>query len=1643
MTAAEWKKLMVSGPSSDPKAAKRYVVESAIVLCSKGTAPTSMVASINSRIGSKHAIVDIDTPSSAFSGDFGICETLSKKNGKPTQCAMKNLPKWFNTNTKYILEGNPTVTMASFAACAAGGGAIIPLTDGQSKASFGLLALLMKMLLGMFSAAACEKDPINTATGNFFYAKDDIEVPGQFPIVFKRFYNVMGDSSDGVLGKDWTHNYNIFITADDKSRAASITFDDGHVEEYNRRDDGSYVSSPECQSTLVQYEDRYILTLPSKETYHFDIRGRLFKMRDLNGNDIKLNYYKEDGRLGKVSNVCGSLTFSYNKQGQIIKLTDHTGRVAQYEYDKSLLVRVTQASGAVYSYEYGEGDKISKVINPLGVAAIENEYDAENRAVKQRFADGGVAAFRYHSYHPYTILTEQNGNEITYVRDDQFRTTAIAYKDGSREKFAYNKQNKRTKYVDRNGSASTYVYDKSGNLTQTTDPMGRTTSLVYNELNKPVKITKPSGGVATFEYDPKGNMLKAIDPLEREMYFSHNSQGLLTLARLPDLSENSITYDERGNTVFLASANGNATKFEYDNLNRVIKVTDGEGKSTLFEYAGNGNIAKVTNAVGKFRRYEYNLSGKVIKITDFDGGVIQYKYNNVGKVEEVVDQARGSTKFTYDLMWKITSVTNPCGHTVKYVYDQYQRIIQTIDEEGNATSYEHDCKGNVTAAISPNGARTEIEYDALDRQTKITEPDGAVTEFAYDKGGNLAAITDALGNTTTREYDLAGQLIKLTDPLGNATKFTYAPLGQIECITDPVGERTSYSYFPGGRLKSVTLPSGESESYEYDRNGNIITVTDALGAKTELKYDALDRVVEVVNPLGESKKYGYDALGNITSVTDEKGNITQYKYSLLGEIIEVIDASGHSTKYGYDAMRRLAKLEQFRTIEKPDTKHTGIKLTEYQITTYKRNKKGEVIAVKSPLGKEVKFQYNKVGGVTSKVDEDGFETLYEYNLANTLTKVSYADGKTVEFGYNALKQLTVMEDWLGVTRIELDPLGRATKVTDAQGNEVGYRWNPLGQKEALIYPDGSEVNYEYNASGRISRVVSGVETTDYRYDRMGRMSECILPDGITTKYEVNPLGRLAGLTHMKDGDILDQFKYTYDLAGNIKQMEKFRAGLESDSGLFEYTYDPLNRLTSVVRNDGERQRYRYDELGNRTKYWQGQRGEASNWTVHEYNQRNQLIKTTEPDGGDITNYRYDKRGNLTQITVNDGLKSRFDFDATNMMVGAYTAGKGTAQYTYDGLRNRVQKIEDLSEMGRVADPVTGVVPDPVSEVRYVLDRTLPYNNLLATSGAQKQSFVWGNGLISAKGEDKFFYLQDHLGSPVRLLGDDGFEEVLAFDAFGKSTSKSSQPFGFTGYMTDDVSGMYYAQNRFYVPSLGRFSAIDPIKDGLNFYEYARSNPIRFIDPSGLFGQLFPPNGTSPQSDVNRWFAEQFFQEANDRWNNSLAGNQDATDFEREFGQRVEGANGFSSRGFYGGYAGPRIRDGIEIVRGEVGMGRVGQEHERGEWSFGGPSVEARAGMTRHYIGGTVGGSLVSGSAEGQVRVDEILDNTWRIISQNPDAYVVLPRIFREFDFIIGIEGELVAAGLRGEVTNNRLRIGASAFVGGNLIFGFERRECPS
>lgn len=137
-----------------------------------------------------------------------------------------------------------------------------------------------------------------------------------------------------------------------------------------------------------------------------------------------------------------------------------------------------------------------------------------------------------------------------------------------------------------------------------------------------------------------------------------------------------------------------------------------------------------------------------------------------------------------------------------------------------------------------------------------------------------------------------------------------------------------------------------------------------------------------------------------------------------------------------------------------------------------------------------------------------------------------------------------------------------------------------------------------------------------------------------------------------------------------------------------------------------------------------------------------------------------------------------------------------------------------------------------------------YNLLQKSEGGASQTYYWDGNVVGmeSNGVEKF-YLQDDFGSPMHLVDIYGTsQECFAFDEFGENLSTSynntSQTFGFTGYQTDEVGDLYYAQARRYDASVGRFVSEDKVRGfvilpyTLNHYGYCWNNPVDFVDRDG-------------------------------------------------------------------------------------------------------------------------------------------------------------------------------------------------------------------
>jgi RHS repeat-associated protein len=100
-----------------------------------------------------------------------------------------------------------------------------------------------------------------------------------------------------------------------------------------------------------------------------------------------------------------------------------------------------------------------------------------------------------------------------------------------------------------------------------------------------------------------------------------------------------------------------------------------------------------------------------------------------------------------------------------------------------------------------------------------------------------------------------------------------------------------------------------------------------------------------------------------------------------------------------------------------------------------------------------------------------------------------------------------------------------------------------------------------------------------------------------------------------------------------------------------------------------------------------------------------------------------------------------------------------------------------------------------------------------------------------------YFGKDVLGSVRTVTGTYGqIEERYEYDAFGKPYQGEFDQglnLGYTGKPYDTATGLYDYGYRDYQPEAARFTTVDPVRDGANWFVYVNNDPVNYIDLWGL------------------------------------------------------------------------------------------------------------------------------------------------------------------------------------------------------------------
>lgn len=203
----------------------------------------------------------------------------------------------------------------------------------------------------------------------------------------------------------------------------------------------------------------------------------------------------------------------------------------------------------------------------------------------------------------------------------------------------------------------------------------------------------------------------------------------------------------------------------------------------------------------------------------------------------------------------------------------------------------------------------------------------------------------------------------------------------------------------------------------------------------------------------------------------------------------------------------------------------------------------------------------------------------------------------------------------------------------------------------------------------------------------------------------------------------------------------------------------------------------------------------------------------------------------------------------------------------------------------------------------------------------------------------YYYFEDHLGTS-RVMVQAG-QNTACYEAdfypFGGErliTNACSQNYKFTGKERDSETGNDYFGARFYASNLGRFLSPDPLLNSgqpwapqsWNRYSYTVNNPLRYIDPTGLF--TWRPSGCN-YADTK---CQEIYRENQEKFRQALRNLEKATDRynlgSREYKRLEAAAKAYGKEGEETG-----VMVGFGSLTGDAAGGVTVSADEAGNLSF--------------------------------------------------------------------------------------------------------------
>ncbi|GGS54642.1 DNRLRE domain-containing protein [Actinokineospora fastidiosa] len=989
-------------------------------------------------------------------------------------------------------------------------------------------------------------------------------------------------------------------------------------------------------------------------------------------------------------------TLAWDGDHNVTSLTEPNGAVSTWSYD--------QKTG--YPLEIRDAEAVADNTPPT-VLAYQTSLDGHVAELTAKTSpEGRRWEFGYDARGNITTVTDPKGVATTTVPDDYQST------------YTYDAFGQILTSTDANGNTTTFSdYHPTGFPLTTTDPYNHSSTMVLDARGNPTSVTDPNGKTTTATYDTFGRPGETRVPKDQAA-----GEHIVTPAPV---------YDANDNVVQMTAPNGAISTAVYDDADQLVSSSapkdtpTGPERVSAFTYDKVGNLLTETQPLGTattdpddfITRYTYDPVYQLVEAVNAAGQKVTYTYDNVGNLTKVVDPRKNATtdaadytvEYTYDRNHRQLATKDAAGHTTSVAYDLDSNVVTKTDAENvtttlvydersvlvegqvphktgitRVTRFEYDEVGNRTRVITPRGVETTDDpddfatrtvYDKLNRPVEqitahdpgVTTPDS--TTYGYDPAGRMTTVSmppsagQAVRNTTTYDYFDNGWVRSTTDPWDIATTYDYNPLGQQtrRTLTSAGGSsaRTmTWDYYPDGKLKSRS-----DDGVPVGKHVALVDNSDTAGVLVAGTWNRGDGGTGYSGFDHHSAPAGAGASQfTWTPIVPADGTyeiFVRYPAGVTGAATNAtynVDNGTTDTPVVVDQTQNGGEWVSLGSHALTAGNAASIDLTD--------NANGTVYA------DAVKLVRDNTGEADTEAKT--FTHAYDAN-ANLITLTDTSPGAAVDtyaMTYNGLNQLTKVEE----------------KLASVVKNTTSFTYNENGAPLTRDH-DRQDSLFEYDPRDLLAKVTN-TETggtpkiTTYTYTPRGQALRETKPNGNTVDHTYHLDGALASQIEKKsDGTLVAQHLIEYTPNGNratdhtkVQNADNHSAYLDH---IYEYTYDPRERLSSVTKKAAgtgsvvSTETYTHDANNNVID-----QTVAGTQTAFTYD-RNRL--TTASSGGATAKYNYDPFGRLDTVTsagqiIEQYLYDGFDRTATHKKHDG-TALKATT-YAYDPLDRTMSKTAD-------------------------------------------------------------------------------------------------------------------------------------------------------------------------------------------------------------------------------------------------------------------------------------------------------------------------------------------------------------------------------